>query len=352
MIGVGLISASSVAVASAEATANAEITKNYPVDYILSSINLGDADPPPGLPAGLADRLRADRTFDGVARVRQVRATLDGTLNMEVGAVDPAGAGVVTPHAVSGSAKALSPGTAALNKAQAKELHKKVGQPITVVTDDGRRATLTVVAITEGAEQLGMLLVDWTDLAALHQGGDDSLVLVRTAGGVSAQHSRDRLDADLTSYPLVQVESQADWREEITGAVHKIIALVAGLLGFAILIALIGIMNTLSLSVLERTRESAVVRALGLTRGQLRGTLLVEALLMALVGAVVGVAFGVLYGWITTGVMFKENDLVMQVPVGQLVGYVALAAVAGVIAAVVPARRAARTSVVSAMAET
>jgi len=147
------------------------------------------------------------------------------------------------------------------------------------------------------------------------------------------------------------VESLADWREKITGAVDRIIAVVAGLLAFAILIALIGIVNTLSLSVFERTPESAVVRALGLTRGQLRGTLLVEALLMAVVGAVVGVPFGVLYGWITTGVMFKDNTLVMHVPVGQLAGYIAVAALAGVAAAVLPAGRAAKTSVVSAMAD-
>jgi putative ABC transport system permease protein len=131
------------------------------------------------------------------------------------------------------------------------------------------------------------------------------------------------------------------------------IGMVAALLGFAIVIALIGIVNTLSLSVLERTRESAMTRALGLTRGQLRATLLAEALLMAGVGAIVGVSFGVLYGTLTTKVMFDhEKTWVLQVPVPQLLGFVALAAAAGALAAVLPARRAGRASIVSAMAET
>jgi putative ABC transport system permease protein len=110
-------------------------------------------------------------------------------------------------------------------------------------------------------------------------------------------------------------------------------------------------MNTLSLSVVERTRESATIRAIGLTRGQLRAMLLTEALLMGVVGALVGVGFGLLYGWATTRVLFTGFAAIVTVPVGQLLGYVALAAVAAVLAAVLPARKAARASIVAAMAE-
>jgi putative ABC transport system permease protein len=102
----------------------------------------------------------------------------------------------------------------------------------------------------------------------------------------------------------------------------------------------------------ERTRESATIRAIGLTRGQLRAMLLTEALLMGVVGALVGVGFGLLYGWATTRVMFTGFAAVTTVPVGQLLGYVALAALAAVLAAVLPARKAARASIVAAMAET
>jgi len=148
------------------------------------------------------------------------------------------------------------------------------------------------------------------------------------------------------------VGSIADWRAQITGQVNAIIGVVAGLLAVALLIALVGILNTLSLSVFERTRESATLRALGLTRGQLRATLLAEALLMGVVGALVGGGFGLLYGWATTRVLFSGFAAVMTVPVGRLLLYLGVATVAAAVAAVLPARRAARASVVAAMAET
>jgi putative ABC transport system permease protein len=353
MIGVGLMSASTVLVASAEATATAELVQNYPVDYILeptylSNDGLDGAESEPVVPVAVADKLRADRTFSGVARVRMTPATLDGSSVIPLGTVDPAGQGVVTPKTVSGSMSQLRPGTLAIEKDEAKRTNKKVGDRVRVTTEEGGDRTLTVAAIYMGTDT-GRATVTWDDFAALHKATGDSMVLVRNADGVTPERSREHIDRALADYPLVRVGSLADWRDKITGAVNQIIGVVAALLGFAILIALIGIMNTLSLSVFERTQESAMVRALGLTRGQLRGTLLTEALLMALVGAMVGVTFGVAYGWITTKTMFSDNELVMRLPVGQLLGYVALAAVAGVIAAVLPARRATRSSVVSAL---
>jgi putative ABC transport system permease protein len=377
MIGVGLMSASTVAVASAQATANAELAENYPVDYILQAASV-DEEPPPadttadttadatadttadttadarpanqiadpkGLPPRIAERLRQDRTFSGVARVHRIEADVD-TGGMPLAAIDPAGTKVVNLGAD------LKPGTVALDKEQARHLHKKVGDQVTIKPEGGAGRSFTIVALITGSIHTGYAAITWDDFTALHPMVDDTIVLVRNADGVSAERSRQHLDAALRDDPLVQVDSLADWREEITGAIDKIIGVVAALLGVAILIALIGIMNTLSLSVFERTRESAMVRALGLTRGQLRGTLLVEAVLMAVVGALVGISFGVIYGWITTRLMFRDNSLVMHVPLGELAGYVALAALAGVIAAVLPARRAAKTSVVSAMAET
>jgi putative ABC transport system permease protein len=129
------------------------------------------------------------------------------------------------------------------------------------------------------------------------------------------------------------------------------IGLIGMLLGFAIVIAFIGIANTVSLSILERTRESAMVRALGFTRGQLYATVTSEAILMAVVGALIGGAFGVVYALITVRVLVTEATI-FAVPLLQLLIGVGVAALAGAVAAALPARRAARTSIVSALGET
>jgi putative ABC transport system permease protein len=247
---------------------------------------------------------------------------------------------VARPEVLSGSVTDLRSGSAVLFDGVPETRGRKVGDRVTVVSSDGHGRAFTVAAIAKGPSPTGNILVTWDDFAALHAATTDDEVLVKAANGVSPTRSRDALDAVLADFPAVQVGTTADWRAEITNAVGQMIAVVAALLAFAILIALIGIMNTLSLSVLERTRESAIARALGLTRGQLRATLIVEALLMAVVGALVGIGFGVLYGWATTRVMFVKIHPILTVPVPSLLGYVALAALAGTVAALLPARRA------------
>jgi len=227
----------------------------------------------------------------------------------------------------------------------------RVGDTVQLSTSDGSRR-LTIVALASGDLQTGDAIVDWADFTTLHKSTMDEAVLVRAADGVPAPRSRAAVTAVTDGFPLVEVASLADWRAQITSAVDGVISTVAALLAVAIVIALIGIMNTLSLSVFERTSESATLRALGLTRGQLRATLLAEALLMGVVGALVGVGFGVLYGWLSTRVLFTDVVPVIVVPVGQLAGFLALAGAAAVLAAVLPAGKAARAPIVAAMAET
>ncbi len=123
----------------------------------------------------------------------------------------------------------------------------------------------------------------------------------------------------------------------------------SALLFLSILIALFGIVNTLALSVFERTRELGLLRAVGMSRRQVRSMIRGESVIIAVLGAVLGLAVGVLFGWALVGALDSEGVNNLVIPGGQLLTYVILAAIAGVVAAVFPARRAAKLDVLAAI---
>ena len=147
------------------------------------------------------------------------------------------------------------------------------------------------------------------------------------------------------------VSGAAIERVTFNSIIDVLLLVVTGLLGVAVVIALIGVANTLSLSVLERTRENSLLRALGLTRGQLRGMLAIEAVLVAGVAAIMGAGLGIVYGWLgARPPLVVWRPLCRSVPWLQLAAVFGVAVVAGLLASVIPARRAARLSPVEGLA--
>lgn len=178
-------------------------------------------------------------------------------------------------------------------------------------------------------------------------------VFINGASGVSTAASRAAVNAAVASDPLLTVTTDADYKAALSSRVNQVLALFGTLLGLALLIALFGIANTLTLSVIERTRESALMRALGLTRGQLRRMLLTEALYMALLAAVLGIGLGAAFGWAMVDAFIKSagGSGVISIPFTEIGLFVVIGAAAALLAAVLPARRAARVSIVGAMAD-
>ena len=177
--------------------------------------------------------------------------------------------------------------------------------------------------------------------------------MVDAASGVSTAVSRTVVTSAIASDPLLEVDTAADYKAQLDHSVDTILEMFAALLGLAILIALFGISSTLTRSVIERTRESALLRVLGLTRGQLRRMLLCEAALMAALAAVLGVGLGSAFGLAMVRALSSaaSGRIVLSVPYAQLALYALISACAGLVAAIMPTRRAARTSVVAVMAD-
>lgn len=341
LVGVALMAGGSTIAATVNLTAEAQLNQAYPVDYLLTPA-VGQRSIAPAVGVGLAE----DRAFSLVATVRQAEGRVPGGAVTVAGMSNAAIGTAYRPMVADGRLSDFGPGAALVAAGRGV-----VGEQLRV-TVGGRTATVRIAALVQASSLVGDAVLWPNDFAALDPSGrGDNVILVRTAPGVGAAAARQRIDVALSAHPLVQVDDLASVRAERGAAIRQIVGIIAVLLGFALVIALVGITNTLSLSVLERTRESALIRALGLTRGQLRATLLIEALLMAAAGAVAGVAFGVLYGWLTAEAAFGATRALLAVPAGQLASFVGIAALAGAVAAVLPARRAARASVVGAMAD-
>jgi len=329
MIGVGLMALFSVLLGSVKETARVQISGHYPVDYVITAVREAESIKGGRIPAAYLTTLRQHSELATVIVGWKARVQVDGK-TLVLGAIDH-------PEMLPGI-PAVADGTVLVDSTR---------------PDPKLTALRTAGSVDTSIPGLGRLdgLVSWADLQKLAGPSDPTVVLVKAADGVSPVDSRQLLDTAGQAYPLLEVNNLADLSSDLETAVNGLIGLFAGLLGTAVLIALFGIANTLSLSVIERTRESATLRALGLTRGQLRGMLLAEALLMGVVGALVGIAFGLVYAPLVLRQAFRLIGPTVVVPWAWLGGLVLLAAAASCLAAVLPARRAARGAIVAAMAD-
>ncbi|MEV5894516.1 ABC transporter permease [Nonomuraea fuscirosea] len=338
-IGVTLMTLISVVTASTRLTMTAKLDEQFPIDYLLASQQRDSV-----IPRSVAEGLRGRPELASVTQIRQADATVAGR-RTSVGTFS----GPVEPYVVSGSMSGLGAGRAAMEDSSAARLGVRVGDTVALRTERAGTVSLEVVALLDGDQSsLPPVTVAERSFDAYFGAVPDSRVMIGIRDGVAAERARAVVDAAVAAYPTVRVSSSTEVRGQFDEALDMLLMIITGLLGLAVLISLLGIANTLSLSVHERTRESAMLRALGLTRPQLRRMLSIEALVLGLVGALVGVVLGVVFGWAAMRAMLDGARL--AVPVTSIVLLVALSGVAGVLAAVLPARRAARASIVASLA--
>jgi putative ABC transport system permease protein len=342
-IGITLMTLFSIVVSSAQKSTDAAIDGHYPFDYLVQ--NTGNDQP---VPPRITAVLGGSPELALVASVYQHLATVDRQpVQLAAYSHDALGT-AVRPAMVSGSLTAVGPGTAAVDITADVGL----GSTITLSTPDAGTERLRVVAVYNSQaykSPLPVVLISTADyLRGYRPAGPDS-VMVDAAPGVSTAVSRAVVTNAIASDPLLEVDTAADYKAQLNARIDTILEMFAALLGLAILIALFGISSTLTLSVIERTRESSLLRALGLTRGQLRRMLLCEAGLMAALAAIIGLGLGSAFGLAMVHALGSSSNgrVQLSVPYGQLLLYALVSGVAALLAAVMPARRAARTAVVT-----
>ena len=218
----------------------------------------------------------------------------------------------------------------------------------------GTRPLVVVGVISDSAAQaLGTdFLVSLATYDQLYTERMDASLLVKVSAGSSVGAAAHDLETALSRLPPVEVRDQAAAADARTRAVDQIVGMVTALLLFSVLIAMLGIINTLALSILERTREIGLLRAVGMTRRQLRSAIRAEAILTSAVGLVVGLVLGVGFAAVALSAAGQGLGGAVSVPVGVLAMVTSIATVVGLVAGILPARRAARMEVLAAIADT
>jgi putative ABC transport system permease protein len=266
-------------------------------------------------------------------------------------ATDPARfAAVVDLDESAGSIGNLSTGQVAVSVKYAEDHAIGFGDSLPMTFVDGATLDLEVGAIYERRDLIGDLIMTSVD-AASHVGHpSDVVVLIDLAEGVSPEAGKAAVLDVTEQFGAPDPQTRGEYVDSLGAEVDQMLAVIYGLLGVAVLIAVMGIGNTLSLSIHERTRELGLLRAVGQGRAQLRATVRWESVIVAVFGTVGGIAVGTFLAWgLMRAINAQEGFGVFEAPIAPLMVIVGLAVVAGVVAAVRPSRRAARLDILSAV---
>lgn len=337
-IGVALSTGVSTITESLKTSADRGVGTAIPVDFIIS---------PPGmditstLPRSIAHELRRRSEITRVASVRESSVTVAGRTAM-LSTVE----GDAEPVVLQGRLAGMSAGQLALRPERAEELGVGLGGEVRL-TVNGRPVTATVTALVAGKTFPRMYVAPgWFDELFPDRG--DTSVLVNVAEELTPERADSLIDSALNATPTARVVRAQDAKDSLTRTLNQVTMLITAMLGMAVVISLVGITNTMTLSVLERSRESALLRALGMTRENLRLMLAAEALMFGVIGGVIGVVLGGAFG-LAAAKVINEN-IVPTVPYWQIIVIVVVSGLAGVLASLGPARRAARVSIVNSLA--
>ncbi|MEV0491664.1 ABC transporter permease [Streptomyces atratus] len=355
MIGLALVACLSVVGSSMVASATEELDRSVGADFIVQP----SGNPPQPIVPQAAKALEAVPGIEHITDYKVVSAKLtapDGSTEDKVlAAVEPTYRDDLRRETVSGNlADAYGKDAMSVGDAYATRHKIKVGDRITVAFKDGGTAKLKVAAITSDDTNVdkGAMYTNITT-AEKYVPADKmpkNMIMFATAQDGKEKEAYAALKDALVAYPQYTVQNQADFKQDLKDQIGQLLNIVYGLLALAIVVAVLGVVNTLALSVVERTREIGLMRAIGLSRRQLRGMICLESVVIALFGALIGLGLGMGWGTAAQKLLALEGLGVLEIPWPTILTVFVGSAFVGLFAALVPAFRAGRMNVLNAIA--
>ena len=348
MVGVAVVSIFTVLAASLKATADDQITTSFIGDLVVTTGGGGNRG---ALGPEVSHQLAALPQVEAAAPIRGTDVAINGEAHGVI-ATDPVAlAKVVRVDVRDGSLSDVRDHQIAVSAREADDHHLKLGDTLTVTYADTGDHPVTIAAIYKPLEPIDTSYLVSTALDDANQTKPrDAFVYIKLKPGTNLPAARTAVKSAIASYPTAKVQDLAGLKQTLTSRINSLLAVLFGMLALSILIASIGISNTLQLSVHERTHELGLLRAVGTTRAQLKSMVRWESAIIALFGTVGGLILGDAFGWSVVNGLGRDNNILFRIPVGQSVLIVLCGAIIGVLAAVRPAATAGRLDVLRAIA--
>jgi len=345
IIGIALVGFITIFAASAKASVSHAVDAQFKTDYIIRA---GSGFGAGGLSPDLATAMGKLPQIQAVTGLRGGNAAIDGNRTF-LTAVEPNAASQMFDFTnVSGTWTSLRDDGIAVSNKKADDHHWKLGDPVSVTFVKTGNVPFKVEYIYK-ENTFGDYFISQGAFEKNNEQQLDFLVFAKLKAGVSAADGRAAIEPLLKNYPTAKLQDNAQFKSDQQAQVNQFVALVYLLLFFALVIALIGIANTLALSIHERTREIGLLRAVGMSRRQVRSAIRWESVIIALLGAVNGLAIGLFFGWSVVRALHDQGITQFAVAPGQLIVVVLIITGLSVVAAWLPARRAAKLDVLRAI---
>jgi putative ABC transport system permease protein len=351
MIGLALVAFVTVFAAGLKASIANAIDSNF-----QGQLEIQNNDGFSPIPMAVADAVRKVPGVKTVSTLRQTQVKIKEAGKERVSGLDPKTATQVLKldfqdGTSDKTLRSLRGDEAIVTTTFANANDVSVGDRLHVLGQTGKRSTFRVVGtVKDNANFLGSMVVDQAVMGQDFAVNQDTYAFIKLAPGANADAVQAKIKPLLRrQFPIAEVLNQDQLKKNQEDSINPLLGLVYALLSLAVIVSLFGIANTLALSIYERTRELGMLRAVGMSRRQVRRLIRYESVITALIGAVLGMVIGMIFAALMS-VPLKDQGFVLSYPVGQLIVILVIAGLAGVLAAIAPARRAARLNVLEALA--